>query len=354
MFEGVHSMTTCAFVLAAKTPWDYVKFAGPVTNLPQLKEVEATSVTVGKADFLSWTDTASFPVLPSSRSVSIFQKMNSGLKLSHKSKTWDFTPYTELHANQDRDHFDVAGSSEDHNIPVYKGSSFNLWNPFAGPAYAYADKASMLDYVYSKIVSSSRLQRSPFRGHSFGKASQPITKARIAIRQITQRANSRTVIPCLLPPNVAVTHQACVILNKTGSAIPEAFLLGVLSSIPLDWYSRRLVEGNLTFEILNNLPIPSEALSGVLGNRLVALSSQLAAQASEFKEWAGELGLEPVINMSDSDAEDFVAEIDALVALMFGLDVDEFTEIFATFHPSWNYETRLSKALVHFDNWKDK
>ena len=54
----------------------------------------------------------------------------------------------------------------------------------------------------------------------------------------------------------AAVHQAPLLVRRQGDEAAEAFLLGVMSSIPFDWATRRWVELHLTFELLNALPVP--------------------------------------------------------------------------------------------------
>ena len=60
----------------------------------------------------------------------------------------------------------------------------------------------------------------------------------------------------LIPPEVLIPNKGPYFLWPRGDEKDQAFLLGVLSSIPLDWYARRFVEVNLNFFILNPFPIP--------------------------------------------------------------------------------------------------
>jgi hypothetical protein len=354
LFEGVDTRYTCALTLIAKESSQKVIFAGPVTNKNQLEIVSTLQVEVSRDEFLSWSDSAAFPVIPSTSAISIFQKLNSTEKLKDKVHLWDFVPFTELHANQDRAAFDVAGQPSASSIPIYKGSSFNIWAPEANAPFAYANKINILAYIQTKVVNSARLQRSAFHGRPTDLSSLSIHKPRIAIRQITNRTNNRTVIPCLIPPMVAVTHQACLLLNRAGTAREEAFLVGVISSMPLDWYARRIVEGNLSLDIIKNLPIPYLGIDTPQGNRVIHLAATLAAIDERYRDWANEIGVQVPGLIDDEAKTEMIAEIDALVCLLYQLEKSEVQEIFGTFQVGKSYNEHLQKVLTHFDNWKGK
>jgi hypothetical protein len=48
------------------------------------------------------------------------------------------------------------------------------------------------------------------------------------------------------------------------------------------------------------------------------------------------------------------AELDALVALLYGLSEAQTTHVFETFHVGWDYQPRLDAVLEHYATWKDK
>lgn len=46
-----------------------------------------------------------------------------------------------------------------------------------------------------------------------------------------------------------------------------------------------------------------------------------------------------------------IAELDAVVALLYGLSEEQLAHIFETFHEGWDYELRLKAVLKHFHTW---
>ena len=82
------------------------------------------------------------------------------------------------------------------------------------------------------------------------------TQARIAFRDIARATDTRTAITTLLPAMVSVVHNAPYLVSPDGGARDEGFVVGVMSSIPFDWFVRRYVELHLTFELLSPFPVP--------------------------------------------------------------------------------------------------
>ena len=155
----------------------------------------------------------------------------------------------------------------------------------------------------------------------------------------------------LIPPSVLVGNQAPYLLWPRGDEQDEAFLLGILCSISLDWYSRRFVELHLTFFVLNPFPVPRSERNNPLWQRTVSLSGHLACPDKHFAEWAKAVDVKwgP---LEAEEKEDMIHELDAVVAHLYGLNERQLRHIFETFHEGWDYEDRLRATLKHFEGWK--
>jgi len=189
--------------------------------------------------------------------------------------------------------------------PVYKGTSFNLWDPDTGVYYdsVYAD--SITEHLHQKRQSQSRTSSSAFAEVSEEVLGDPATlpcrHARIAFRDVTKPTNTRTIVAALIPPDRVLVHQAPYLLRTAGSARDEAYVLGILSSMPCDWQARRTVELHLTFEQLSLLTIPDPGEGHPVRDRVAVLSTRLAARDGRFREWAAEVGI-PVSDTADDSA----------------------------------------------------
>lgn len=127
----------------------------------------------------------------------------------------------------------------------------------------------------------------------------------------------------------------------------EAFLLGVLSSIPLDWYARRFVETHLNFYVFCPFPVPRPARDNRFWRRAVSLAGRLGAPDDRFAEWAEAVGVE-CGPLAPDEKQDMIHELDAVVAHLYGLTAAQLTHIFETFHEGWDHEERLRATLKHF------
>ncbi len=134
----------------------------------------------------------------------------------------------------------------------------------------------------------------------------------------------------------------------------EAFLLGVMASVPFDWSARRWVELHLTFELLNALPVPAYVPASGIARRVVEIAGRLAAVDGRYSDWAAGVGAPVGSVKTRAEKDELIAEVDGLVSLLYGLTEDQVEHVFATFHKGWAYKPRLEAVLKHYRAWKDK
>lgn len=134
-----------------------------------------------------------------------------------------------------------------------------------------------------------------------------------------------------MPPNTVCAHQAPTLLWPRGDKKDQAFLLGVLCSVALDWYARRLVENHLTYFVLNPLPIPRPPREDAHWQRTVALAGRLAAPDERFAAWAAAAGVAHG-PLAPAEKQAMIEELDAVVARLYGLSPAQLAHVFETFH----------------------
>ena len=144
-----------------------------------------------------------------------------------------------------------------------------------------------------------------------------------------------------------ITNKGPYLLWPRGDEKDQAFLLGILCALPLDWYARRFVEVNLNYFIFNPLPIPRAPRTDRRWSRVVALAGRLAAPDDRFAEWAEAVGVAHG-TLDAAEKRDMIHELDAVVARLYGLTDAQLVHIFETFHEGWDYEDRLKAVLGHF------
>ena len=362
IFDKVHQQYTIALVSAqhGKPEGESIILRGPYTSLDEFK-VGAIKCpeSFTLEEVRNWNDTISLPLLPKADSVQVFAQLRKSPRLDLKKEgKWRARPDRELDATNQKSLMDLKSEDCPKEFwPVYKGESFNLWTPDTGKYYAYADPEPVLEYLQSKrgrAKNNLRSAHSEFPPQHFRyPETLPCYRPRVAFRDVTNRTNQRTVIACLVPPKVFITNKGPYFLWPRGDEKDQAFLLGVLSSLPLDWYARRFVELNVNFFIINPFPIPRPSRDNILWQRVVEVAGRLACPDDRFNEWAKKVGVTHG-PLDEAEKEDYIYELDAVVAHLYGLSESQLVHIFATFHKGWDFETRLSGVLYHYRAWMNK
>jgi len=331
-----------------------VALRGPYPSFERYKGGVIREATVFYGDQIqTWNDTASLPLLPTDESVGVFAQLRKSPRLDlNDGKSWRARPHTELHATNDKGLMDLKSKDRPPGFwPVFKGESFDLWTPDTGTYYAWADPKKVIAHLQRKRLRGARNSNSPFSEFDLkwlrDSKSLPCFRPRIAFRDVTNRTNQRTMIAALVPPEVFIGNQAPYLLWPRGDARDEAFLVGVLSSLPLDWYARRFVEMHVNFFVFCPFPIPRPSYEHPFYRRAVELACRLACPDNRFAAWAKEVDV-ACGHLAPDEKDDMIHELDAVVAHLYGLSEKQLIHIFETFHEGWDYEARLRATLRHF------
>jgi len=157
------------------------------------------------------------------------------------------------------------------------------------------------------------------------------------------------MICCLVPPGVVLVHPAPYLVRVSGEISDESYLLGVLSSHIFDFYTRRVIELHMTFQALNPMPVPRPSTDDPRRVRVVNIAGRLAARDERFADWAKEVGVPVGSVKTPEEQSELEAELDALVASLYGLSAKQLTHVFETFHRGWDYKPRLERVLGYFE-----
>jgi hypothetical protein len=265
----------------------------------------------------------------------------------------------DMNSTSDKSLMTFAAQAPPGYWPIYKGETFDIWNVDKGPTsyYAWGSPATLTDYLQQKRVRSYRNIASAFS--EFDEAwvqnlsTLPSMVPRLAYRAVSRSTDSRTIRAALVPANIFLVHSAPFLIWPHGDEADQAFLLGCLCSLVLDWYARRFIESNVQFIQLNSFPIPRPKRQHPLWRLAISLSGRLAAPDERFADWAKAVGVKHGPLEAD-EKEDMIHELDAAVAHLYGLSESQLRHIFETFHVGWNYEDRLVSTLDHYHRLESK
>ncbi len=358
VFDDVHAQYTFALVAASKGGGPgVVRLCGPFASPDAYANgMQRPPFEFEASAFRTWATGGSFPLLPSADAGRIFQKMHQSPRLDAGTHPWRARAVQgDFNATTDRGQFIFDPRDRGGLWPVLSGAGFNLWTPDTGEVFAWADPAAVKRVLQGKRLNQQRRASSAFsefnRTWAVDPETLPCVRPRLVIRDVTNRTNTRTVIASLLPPGVIVTNAAPYFLWPRGDERDQAYLLGILSSIPLDWYARCVVELHVNFHVLNGFPIPAAGRDDRRRRRVEEISCKLTAVDQRFAGWAAAVGV-PVSPPDGPAREDLISELDAVVAALYGLDSADVRHIFETFHPTWDYEVRLQRVLEHLGRWE--
>ena len=358
VFDEVDGRYTLALVtlLRDATGPHTVSMRGPYHSLANYDAAVAETPATFPADqFATWSTGACFPMLPDTCAGEIFLKYRQHPRFDDPSGSFLFKPLQgDFNATNHRAYFN-ADPDDATSLPVYAGASINLWNPDTGERYGEADPAEVLPILAERRHRQAHTSSSPYFGLAASVVNDMNTLSalhpRIGFRDISRATDTRTLVTALLPGQVIAVNSLPFLVRARGTAADEAYLLGVMSSIPMDWYARRYVELHVNFHILNAFPLPRPDPDNPLRLRVVEIAGRLAAVDFRFADWAAQVGV-PIGSVFDRDKNDLIGELDAVVALLYGLTRDDVEHVFETFHRGWAYKDRLTAVLTHFDTWK--
>lgn len=334
----IHPQYAIALVTAqVGVPVDgVVTTAGPARNEREFAEcVESAGVQVDLEALASWTPapigdpvkepTWELPLLPTATHVSVLGKLRGGVR------------FDQLRDPENKKiSKDPAGEGR---IPVWKGSSFEQYDPHGNNLAGYGAPAEIEKFIQTKREHSREFRKAFPESVLCDSSTLPVRHARITFRSVSRSTDSRTMIGCLAPPNTPLTDRAPYIAFYEWRSLEQAFVLGVFNSIPFDWQARRSVEATLNYFILNGLAFPSP--DNTPWKRIGTLAARLSCVDERFAAFAEEVGVE-CGPLAESERRDKRAEIDALVARAYGLTEDELRFIFTDFT-----ENAVSTAYRH-------
>jgi hypothetical protein len=140
------------------------------------------------------------------------------------------------------------------------------------------------------------------------------------------------MICTVLPPRTFFGHS----INATRTLLsPDVllFLTGVLNSLSFDFALRSMVSANLTMFFIYQMWAPRPARSDRLFEAIVKRAVRLICTTPEFDDLAKDVGLKSHKDGATNPVEraKLRAELDGLIAHLYGLTEEEFAYMLTTF-----------------------
>jgi hypothetical protein len=161
---------------------------------------------------------------------------------------------------------------------------------------------------------------------------------RLGFRDIARNTDTRTMISTLIPPTFHGNKLPTVkVVNEDGKRLgdnkSQLFICAIWNSFAIDWVLRQKVTTTLNFFYLYQLPIPRLTNCDPRFAPISTRAARLICTTPEFDDLAKEVGL----GSHKQGATDLVeraclrAELDGLIAHLYGLTESEFAHVLTTF-----------------------
>ncbi|MBC8139290.1 MAG: putative DNA binding domain-containing protein [Fibrella sp.] len=153
---------------------------------------------------------------------------------------------------------------------------------------------------------------------------------KLAVRSVSSSTNERTLVSSIIPANNFYGNS----LNATNSPTDLKDLLyicAVVNSVVADYALRKMVAANVNMFYVYQVPVPRIKATDAAYKALMERAARLICTTPEFDDLARAVNLLTVAPPAFADRATLRAEIDGIVAHLYGLSEDEFAYILTTF-----------------------
>lgn len=244
---------------------------------------------------------------------------------------WNPQFVSGLHKTNHREYFNVHGNG----LPVYEGKNLGF---------------------YGKVLASPSIWIDEKMGSSL---QSDYSDARFGFRRIANSTNIRTLIVSYVPPMSFTMYTLTTIRQGEVTKPQEMFLYGCMASFVLDYLIRFQVAASVAIFNVNTLPMPRLTSGNPYFDEIVPRAARLTCTRPEFAAlWeavTGEAWDADQAATAPEARQALRAEIDALVAHLYGLSRADFDHILGTFplvFPASEEGRRKRESLLAvYDDW---
>ena len=351
VFKNVHGSYTIALMVLHRPQKAsrYIDYYGHKSTAEEFFSTPSSPMRLYHKDLFKWNPILAIPIIPNKEDPVLLNALYRHPRLSD-CHNFHALPFRELDITADKDLLRLAAKGPA-SWPVYYGKSVNIYDCDSNcGTRAVADPNIVLPHLQKKRINSgSNSVWSKFsKGYLEDPETLPAHRPRIAFREVTGATNRRTIIACLVPPHVFLVSTGVLVLPE-GDEKDEAYLLGILCSMPLDWPVRRFVENRPSFYLMRGLPIPRLSRSDPVWLEIINVSGRLAARDLRFSDWAKKVGVH-CGPYTDQEKAELLAKLDALSAIAYGLTEKQLVYIYDTFHRTSQeyYKEHRKKAILYY------
>lgn len=260
--------------------------------------------------------------------VQIAEKMLKFPLLGEKLKgTWNLSLTNEFHMTNDSHLFKTSPGPG--RLPLFEGKM--IWHfdsYYENPRYWVNEDEGRIAVLGRKLDIGQKLAYQSYR---------------LVYRSVAANTNERSMIATIIPPKVFFGHS----LNSSGQSISDVecvFVTSVFNSFVFDFSLRQRVTTNLTMFYIYQSPVPRLPAADPRFMPIVTRAVRLICTTPEFDDLAKAVGLKPLTPSPSpggkgeqygatdpAERARLRAELDGMVAHLYGLTEDEFRHILSTF-----------------------
>lgn len=230
---------------------------------------------------------------------------------------WNLVLTNEFHMTNDSHLFKTE--PEPGRLPLYEGKMIHQFDHrFAKPRY----------WVDEKEGRAGILGRPPDTGQTLD-----YQDYRMGFRRIGRNTDEHTMIATILPPNHFASESFNLSNGRSLTYGELLVLVSCLNSFTLDYCLRQRVSANINMFYAYQLPVPRLTEQDAAFQPIVSRAVRLICTTPVYDDLAREICLGSHKNGATNPVERarLRAELDGLVAHLYGLTEEEFVHILTTF-----------------------
>jgi hypothetical protein len=235
-------------------------------------------------------------------------------------------------------------------VPLHEGKTLHQFNThFAKPRYWVERdeaRAALKPARQRRALEAAKASGCTITDEVLDSLSLDSDAYRVGFRKYARNTDERTLIAAVVPPNVFLGESFTVHrafrdifpdckhseeLTLTGSQ--TLFIVAALNSYVVDWFLRLRVSSTINMFYVEQLPVPRLTKKDPAFAPIVERAAKLTCTTPEFDALAKEVGLGSHANGETNPEMRFAlrAEIDGLVAHLYGLTEEEFVHVLKSF-----------------------
>jgi hypothetical protein len=265
----------------------------------------------------------------------------------HIEGAWNLKLSNEFHMTNDSHLFKTAPGSG--RLPLYEGKMIWHFEHGREPYRYWLDRKAVVEDETTrrtKQISKLLIANQLVPADSPLAISMPFDQYRLGFRSITGATNERALVVSVLP--LAVVTGNSLTVSKTHADIlannnwiekrlyspPELLaIVSMLSSFACDWFIRQKMLTNMNMFLVYQIPVPRLTKKDAAFSLIVNRAAKLICVTPDFDTLATQVGLRDHRDGVTDPAQraQLRAELDGLIAHLYGLSESEFAHILTTF-----------------------